>query len=109
MGCVDRAGFRVVGVCVQLVCGVSLYSMRDPVCVCAHVGEVFSGLCLCLLVEYESGHMAFAGLCVTISVCQCLEGVCASLCCVSLCVLGGCLRAFRWGLGVALCIILFGV
>ena len=53
----------------QPVCGVSLYFMLKPVCVCVYVGEVFSGPCLCLLVGYESGHMAFAGLCVTVSPC----------------------------------------
>lgn len=83
-------------VCNQYVVFLCIPCVSLCVCTC---GGVFSGLCLCLLLEYESGHMAFAGLCVTISVCQCLEGVCASLCCVSLCVLGGCLRAFRWGLG----------
>lgn len=31
--------------------------------------------------------MASAGLCVTVSVCQCLVCICASLWCVSLCVL----------------------
>lgn len=68
----------------QPECSISLYSVLEPV-----VGrKCFQACCLCLLAGYESGHTAFAGLCVTTSVCQCLEGVCASLWCFPVCIWG---------------------
>lgn len=49
--------------------------------------------------------MAFAGLCVPVSVCQCLVCVCASLWCVPLCVLGDVGSLQVWGV----CVIPLGV
>ena len=58
---------------------------RVCVCVCVCVGEVFPGLCLGLSVQCESGHMACAGLYVTVSVsvfgrCPCQPVMCFPVC-----------------------------
>lgn len=98
----------VVFLCTQ--CMLEPGCVRACVCVWVWVcrGKRFQTyVCLCFWVGYESGCMAFAGLCVTVSLCvQCLLCICASLWCVCLCVLGGVDRASSLG---DVCVTLFGV